>query len=104
MPIYEYRCQDCAKLSSFFLRSIKSELEPACSHCEGQSMERCMSSFAMGKTVGSVHEKFAPGSEHHSPDYYSDPRNIGRGVEDTFTKLGMEMPPTVREPPKGLEL
>jgi len=113
MPIYEYRCQTCTKVSSFFLRSINSEVEPVCSYCQSKNMERRMSSFAMGKTVGSVHEKFAPGSEHHSPDYYSDPRNIGRGVEDTFTKFGMEIPQTVRdnidaarsgEPPKGLEL
>lgn len=113
MPIYEYRCQACAKVSSFFLRSINSEVEPVCSHCQSKNMERRMSPFAMGKTVGSVHEKFAPGSEHRSPDYYGDPRNIGRGVEDTFTKFGMEMPQTVRdnidaarsgETPKGLEI
>ncbi len=113
MPIYEYRCQACAGLSSFFLRSITSELEPVCSHCQSKDMERRMSSFAMGKTVGSVHESFAPGSEHRSPGYYSDPRNIGRNVESTFSKYGMEMPQSVRdnidaarsgETPKGLDL
>ena len=97
MPIYEYRCQDCAKLSSFFLRSIKSELMPVCSHCQSKDMERRMSSFATGKTVASVHESFGAGSEHRSPGYYSDPRNIGRGVEDAFTKFGMDMPQTVRD-------
>ena len=113
MPIYEYRCQACSQISSFFLRSISSELEPICSHCESDQMERRMSSFAMGKTVSSVHESFAPGSEHRSPDYYSDPRNIGRGVESTFAKFGMEMPQSVRdnidsarsgETPKGMDL
>ena len=113
MPIYEYRCQACAKLSSFFLKSIKSELEPVCSHCESKDMARCMSSFALGKTVASVHESFAPGSEHRSPDYYSDPRNIGRNVESAFSKYGMAMPQSVRdnidaarsgETPKGLDL
>ena len=113
MPIYEYRCQDCAKLSSFFLRSINSQVTPVCSHCQSKDMERRMSSFATGKTVSSVHESFGPGSQHRSPDYYSDPRNIGRGVEDTFRKHGMDMPQTVRdnidaarsgETPKGLEL
>lgn len=113
MPIYEYRCQDCAKLSSFFLRSISSVIEPVCSHCQGKAMERRMSSFAMGKTVGSVHEDFGSGSQHRSPDYYKDPRNIGRGVESAFTKYGMEMPQSVRdnidaarsgETPKGMDL
>ena len=113
MPIYEYRCQACAKVTSFFLKSINSVLEPVCSHCQGTSMERRMSSFAMGKTVGSVHENFGPGSERRSPGYYNDPRNIGRGVEDAFTKYGMDMPQTVRdnidaarsgETPKGMDL
>ena len=113
MPIYEYRCQSCAKLTSFFLKSINSELEPVCTHCESKDMERRMSSFAMGKTVASVHENFAPGSERRSPDYYSDPRNIGRNVESAFSKHGMDMPQSVRdnidaarsgEAPKGLEL
>ncbi len=113
MPIYEYRCQACAKLSSFFLKSINSKLEPVCSHCQSKDMERRMSSFAMGKTVASVHESFAPGSERRSPEYYSDPRNIGRGVEQAFSKYGMEMPRSVRdnidaarsgETPKGLDL
>ncbi len=72
-----------------------------------------MSSFAMGKTVGSVHESFGPGSEPRSPGYYNDPRNIGRGVEDAFAKYGMDMPQTVRdnidaarsgETPKGMDL
>ena len=113
MPIYEYRCGACAQVSSFFLRSISSELEPICSHCQSKDMVRRMSSFATGKTVASVHESFGPGSEHRSPDYYGDPRNIGRGVEAAFSKYGMDMPRSIRdnidaarsgETPKGLDL
>ena len=113
MPIYECRCRTCAEVSSFFLRSIKSELVPVCSHCQGRDLKRRMSSFSTGKTVTSVHESFGPGSEHRSPGYYSDPRNIGRNVESAFSKYGMEMPRTVRdnidaarsgETPKGMDL
>ena len=117
MPIYEYRCGDCAKVSSFFLKSIYPDgignLEAICSHCRSKDMERRMSSFAVGKTAASVHESFWPGSGHRSPDYYSDPRNIGRGVEAAFSKYGMDMPQSVRdnidaarsgETPKGVDL
>ena len=55
-----------------------------------------MSSFAMAKTVQSVHEQF-PTAGGPNKDYYSDPRNIGRHVEETFQKRGMEVPPSVRE-------
>ena len=113
MPIYEYRCRSCTKLSSFFVRAISSKLEPACAHCQSNQMERRMSSFATGKTVGSVHGNFSSGNEHRSPGYYNDPRNIGRGVEDAFTKFGRDMPQTMREnidaarsgeTPKGMDL
>ena len=97
MPIYEYRCQECDQVSSFFLKSINSGLEAVCNHCQSTNMQRRMSSFAMGKTVGSVHESFAPGSEHRSPEYYQDPRNIGRNVEQAFSKYGMDMPKSVRD-------
>ncbi len=113
MPIYEYRCQACGKLSSFFVRSIGSDVNAVCGHCQSADMERLMSSFAMGKTVSAVHEAFPSGSERRSPEYYQDPRNIGRGVESTFAKHGMEIPQSVRdnidaarsgETPKGLDL
>lgn len=113
MPIYEYRCQDCGRVSSFFVRSIGSEVTAVCSHCGGSDMARRMSSFAMGKTVDSVHEQFGPGSEYRTPEYYSDPRNIGRNVEAAFQKHGVEMPQSVRdnidaarsgETPKGMDL
>lgn len=113
MPIYEYRCQDCGGVSSFFVRAIGVEVTAVCAHCGSAAMARRMSAFATGKTAASVHEQFAPGSEHRSPDYYRDPRNIGRNVEAAFQKYGMEMPPSVRdnidaarqgESPKGLDL
>ena len=113
MPIYEYRCQDCGRVTSFFVRAIGVEVAAVCAHCGGGAMARRMSAFATGKTAASVHEQFAPGSEHRSPDYYRDPRNIGRNVEAAFQKYGMAMPPAVRdnidaarqgESPKGLDL
>lgn len=113
MPIYEYRCHWCEKASSFFIRSIGSPLEPVCSNCESTDLQRRMTTFAMGKTLSSVHESFPAGSEDRCPDYYRDPRNIGRNVEKTFSKFGMKVPPSVRdnidtarsgETPKGMDL
>jgi hypothetical protein len=75
-------------------------------------MVRRMSSFAMGKTLQSVHEQHPLGAGPSSLDFFSDPRNIGRNVEESFTRYGMEMPQSVRESidaarqgemPKGLD-
>ena len=77
MPIYEYRCQACAKLSSSFLNSINGDLQQVCSHCQSTDLERRMSSFALSKTLASVQDSFTPGSERRSPGYYSDPQRPG---------------------------
>lgn len=111
MPIYEYRCLDCDVVSSIFVRSINSQFTPQCASCGSDSVERRMSSFAMGKTTAGVHEAHPMGGD--SREYYSDPRNIGRNVEESFARHGVDMPDTVRqsidaarsgEAPKGLDL
>ncbi len=111
MPIYEYRCPECQAVQSVFVRSISGHVPPVCSGCGHDTMERRMSTFAMGKSVAGVHEANPRGSS--SRDYYSDPRNIGRNVEESFARHGMDMPDSVRqsidsarsgETPKGLDL
>jgi putative FmdB family regulatory protein len=112
MPIYEYRCRDCGRVSSFFTRSVNATLEPECSHCQSRDVQRRMSSFAMGRSVQSVHQQYPSSPAWSSLEYYRDPRNIGRRVEDSFQRYGMEMPSSVRdtinaarkgELPKGLD-
>ena len=97
MPIYEYRCGSCDRVSSFFTRSINSALTPVCSHCQSSDMQRRMSSFALGKTTQSVHEQYPAAGGSPVLDYYSDPRNIGRNVEESFQRHGVELPQSVRD-------
>ncbi len=112
MPIYEYRCSDCQRVSSFFTKTINSRLEPVCGHCHSRDMVRRMSSFALGKSVQLGHEKYSAESGASSLDYYNDPRSIGRNVEESFAHHAMEIPDSVRdsidaarqgEAPKGLD-
>ncbi len=115
MPIYEYRCQSCGKMSSFFTKSINDHLEPVCAHCESGDVKRAMSSFAYHKSLKTIHQESGspPGPGGSSLDYYKDPRNVGRHVEESFQKYGMEMPESVRDNidaaregslPEGLDL
>ena len=92
---------------------MNSKVEAICSHCQSNEMDRCMSSFTLGKTISAVHNNLSTGRGHRSHDYYKDPRNIGRGVEDAYSKFGKDIPQSVRdnidaarsgETPKGLEL
>jgi putative FmdB family regulatory protein len=95
MPIYEFRCVSCGKMSSFFTRSISAALDPSCLHCHSQDLRRRISSFSVGKTLESVQGQYPSGGAD-GLDYYSDPRNIGRRVEDGFKQYGMDLPQSVR--------
>lgn len=113
MPIYEYRCGECDRVSSFFTRSIDAALTPVCAYCQSTDMQRRMSSFALGNTTAAVQERYPAGGAASPLDYYSDPRNIGRGVEESYQRHGLAMPDSVRDNiaaaregtlPKDLEL
>ncbi len=87
MPIYEYRCRSCQRLSSFLTRSFTAALEPVCRSCGSHDMVRAVSTIARVRS-----------SEDASRmDYYRDPRNIGRHVEDTFKQRGMDLPDSIRQ-------
>jgi putative FmdB family regulatory protein len=45
MPIYEYRCRDCA--SEFELIILKGSPPPACPSCESADIEQLLSGFAV---------------------------------------------------------
>ena len=115
MPIYEYRCGSCEKKSSFFTRSISTPLQPVCSHCQSTHMQRTISPVAYHKSLKTIHEESGrpPGPGVPSLDYYKDPRNVGRNVEESFRKYGVDMPQSVRDTidaardgqlPEGLDL
>jgi putative FmdB family regulatory protein len=95
MPIYEFRCISCANVSSFLTRSIGGVLDPSCHYCQSRDMQRRMSSFSLGKTHRSDNQQY-PSVSPSGRDYYSDPRNIGRHVEDSFKQYGVDLPPSVR--------
>lgn len=95
MPIYEYRCEGCGVKTSLLVRHISETAAPACSHC-GERMVRCLSSFAYHKSEATRLEE-SGNPDQAGPDYYSDPRNIGRWAENKFKDMGMEMPAELKE-------
>ena len=40
MPIYEYRCQSCAQVSSIFFKVASAATDVNCEHCGDYGMER----------------------------------------------------------------
>ena len=87
MPIYEYRCASCQNKSSFFARSVHAEVDAVCPHCGSDGMQRVISRVSFKVSAGTDPEM----------DYYKDRSKIGRHVEDSFKRFGVDMPDSVRK-------
>jgi putative FmdB family regulatory protein len=95
MPIYEYTCGECGRLTSVFLKSMSAEAKAACSHCGSRKLRRAPSRFAYHKSEARILEEH--GAEPRSLEDYQDPRQIGRWTERKFQEYGMELPDQARE-------
>jgi putative FmdB family regulatory protein len=52
MPIFEYRCRKCEKRFERIVRRIDEEI--ACPSCEGRSVDKLLSAFAVGSGRKSI--------------------------------------------------
>jgi putative FmdB family regulatory protein len=95
MPIYEFKCQDCGRLTNVFVKSVRSSYRARCQHCGGGQLERVVSGFAYHKSDQTILDEY--GSEPRRLEDYKDPRQIGRWVERKFREQGMEVPDEARK-------
>ena len=89
MPIYEFKCGDCGKKVSVFLRHAGSAA--TCPDCGGKRLERLISSFAYHGGGGVWSDEQGPPPMLGDVNYYKDPRNIGKWTEHRLKELGMDM-------------
>ena len=95
MPIYEYKCADCGRLSSVFTRTVSSRVDSKCRHCGSAKLERSLSRFAYHKSEADILRDF--GAEPKRLGDYKDPRQIGRWAERKFDEFGIDMPREARD-------
>lgn len=98
MPVYEFRCKSCHRKCSFFSKSMSEALSPSCPSCGSKDLVRLISSVAFQKSLDAGWEGSGdPGLSSSNPDYYKDPRNIGRWAEKRFQEMGVEMPSQLQQ-------
>ncbi len=97
MPIYEFLCQKCHTKSSVLVKSAAAPFTAQCSACGSSDLVRVVTRFAYHKSMKTIHEEGGEPQMFSSPDYYKDPRNIGRRTEKRFKELDLDMPPQIRE-------
>ena len=64
MPLYEYRCADCAKT---FELLVRSSTVPQCPHCASLKLTRLMSAFTRGSPAWTT-TYVPPGTRDHPGD------------------------------------
>ncbi len=78
------------------MKSITDSVTPVCPVCGSSEFRRLISGFAYHKSLKTIHEE-AGELGKAGPDYYKDPRNIGRWTEKRFQEMGQEMPSQVED-------
>ena len=88
MPIYEYRCQDCRRAVSVWVRRIGQEAE-CCPRCGGARLTRLVSRFALARSDESRLESLADDAALAGLDEH-DPKSLARWTRRMGQELGEE--------------
>jgi len=89
MPIYEYRCQRCNKVSSFLLLRITEEIVPYCKACGSMDVKRKISRIAILRDEERVMESLLNPSKFSDLDE-NDPSSVERVMKRVGKELGDE--------------
>ncbi len=95
MPIYEYKCRKCGRLTSVFQKTIDSAPDARCRACGSKRLERSVSAFAYHRSESTALAGY--GDEPKRLEDYKDPRHIGLWTERKFKESGIEMPEEARK-------
>lgn len=86
MPIYEYRCRECGRKSTFVTLSVGAAVEPKCRGCGSADLVKLVSRPAVFRSEESRRERILDPSRL-SELGGDDPRAVARWMK----KMGKEM-------------
>jgi len=90
MPIYEYRCRECGRKSTFVTLSVKAVLVPKCRKCGSENMEKLVSRVSVRRSGESRIESLADPSKLAGFDE-NDPKSMARWMKTMGREMGDEM-------------
>jgi putative FmdB family regulatory protein len=91
MPIYEYRCRDCRRISSFLLLNLQEPLAPVCERCGSSSLERILSRVHVRLSEETRLERLADPSTWAGVDE-NDPQSMARLLQKMGREMGEDFP------------
>ena len=96
MPIYEFKCRDCDRLTSIFVRTPSAEYDAVCRHCRGRNLTRLVSRFAVVRGEDAMLDSLDDDSLLAGVDE-SDPRSVAAWARKMSSRFGEEMEPEFDE-------
>jgi putative FmdB family regulatory protein len=89
MPIYEYLCNGCGRISSFLLLRATEEIDPYCKSCGGRDVRRAISRVTILKSEERRIESLLDPARFSDLDE-NDPSSIERAMRRMGRELGDE--------------
>jgi putative FmdB family regulatory protein len=90
MPIYEYRCEDCGRVSEFLLIKTDEIFIPQCKKCKSKKMSRVLSKVRIIRSEENRMESLADPSKWGGLDE-KDPKSIAKWAKRMGRELGEDM-------------
>ena len=90
MPIYEYYCDRCKKVSSFLLLRATEEVEPYCKSCNAKDVRRILSRVSILKSEERRMESLLDPSKLSGLDE-NDPGSVEKLMKRMGRELGDEL-------------
>ena len=90
MPIYEYRCEACGKISEFLLMKIDEKFSPECKRCKSKKMSRVLSRVRVLRSEESRMEGLADPSKWGDLDE-NDPKSMAKWMKRMGKELGEDV-------------
>ena len=90
MPIYEYRCEDCGKISEFLLIRRDEVFILQCKRCKSKKMSRVLSKVRVIRSEESRMESLADPSKWGDLDE-KDPRSMAKMMRRLGKEFGEEL-------------
>ena len=90
MPIYEYRCEDCGKISEFLTIKTDEKVAPQCKRCNSKKMSRVLSRVRVVRSEESRIESLANPSKWGDLDE-KDPKSMAKMMKRMGKEFGDEM-------------
>jgi putative FmdB family regulatory protein len=90
MPIYEYQCNNCGKVSEFLIIKTDEAFIPQCKRCKSKKMTRVLSRARVIRSEESRMESLADPSKWGGFDE-NDPKSMAKWMKRMGKEMGEEI-------------